>query len=87
MQTNTQSRQTLTYDKTQIKYVNILYYLKNDASKDHFIFRVKQAEYKILVEKKTGIKISKFDKSVKYPEEEKPIFHKLENTFLKNKTV
>ena len=74
-------------DKTQIKYVNILHYLKNDADKKHFIFKVKQADYKVLVEKKTGIKISKFDKSVKYPEEEKPIFHTLENTFLKTKTV
>lgn len=74
-------------DKTQIKYVNILHYLKNDADKEHFIFKVKQADYKILVENKTGIKISKFDTSVKYPEEEKPIFHSLENTFLKNKTV
>lgn len=74
-------------DKTQIKYVNILHYLKNDADKKHFIFKVKQSEYKILVNEKTGIDIKKFQKSERYTEEEKPIFHKLENTFLKNKTV
>ena len=74
-------------DKTQIKYVNILHYLKNDAEKKHFTFKVKQSEYKILVNEKTGIDIKKFQKSERYTEEEKPIFHKLENTFLKNKTV
>jgi len=73
-------------DKTQVKYVNILYYLKNDAEKKHFIYKVKQKDYKKLIESK-GIKISKFDKSANYLEVEKPIFYKLENTFLKNKTV
>ncbi|WP_152556914.1 hypothetical protein [Flavobacterium sp. 83] len=74
-------------DKTQIKYVNILHYLKNDADKKHFIFKVKQDEFRTLVKVKTGIKISKFDKSAKYIEEEKPIFHKLENTFFKKMKV
>ena len=73
-------------DKTQVKYVNILYYLKNDAEKKYFIYKVKQKDYKKLIESK-GIKISKFDKSVNYLEVEKPIFYTLENTFLKNKTV
>lgn len=73
-------------DKTQVKYVNILYYLKNDAEKKHFIYKVKQKDYKKLIESK-GIKISKFDKSANYEEVEKPIFYTLENTFLKNKTV
>jgi len=73
-------------DKTQVKYVNILYYLKNDAEKKHFIYKVKQKDYKKLIESK-GITISKFDKSTNYLEVEKPIFYTLENTFLKNKTV
>jgi hypothetical protein len=69
-------------DKTQIKYVNILHYLKNDADKKHFIFKIKQKDYKLLIEK-VGIKISKFDKSANYNEVEKPIFYALENTFLR----
>ena len=73
-------------DKTQVKYVNILYYLKNDAEKKHFIYKVKQKDYKKLIESK-GIKISKFEKSANYEEVEKPIFYTLEKTFLKNKTV
>lgn len=74
-------------DKTQIKYVNILYYLKNDADKIHFIFKVKQDKFRTLVQSKTGIEISKFEKSAKYIKEEKPIFHTLENTFLKKMKV
>jgi len=74
-------------EKTQIKYVNILHFLKNDADKKHFIFRVKQKEYKILVTEKTGIEIKKFAKSERYNEDEKSIFHSLENTFLKTRAV
>ena len=72
--------------KTQVKYVNILYYLKNDADKKHFIYKVKQKDYPKLIEK-TGVKISKFEKSANYDDVEKPIFHSLENTFLKNMIV
>lgn len=72
---------------TQVKFVNILFYLKNDADKSHFIFKVKQNEYLKIIKEKIGITISKFEKSAKYEEEEKPIFHKLENTFLRNKQV
>jgi len=68
------------------KYVNILYYLTNDAEKKHFIYKVKQKDYKKLIEIK-GIKISKFDKSANYLAVEKPIFYSLENTFLKIKKV
>ena len=69
--------------KTQVKFVNILHFLKNHADKNHFIFNVKQKDYNKLIEKKEII-ISKFSKSEKYEEEEKPILHSLENTFLKN---
>lgn len=74
-------------DKTIVKYVNILYYLKNHADKKHFIFKLKQSEYKILIKEKIGININKFEKSAKYEDEEKQIFHSLENTFLKNTKV
>jgi hypothetical protein len=74
-------------DNTQVKYVNILHYLKNDADKNHFIFKVKQDKFRTLVKAKTGIEISKFEKSAKYLEEEKPIFHTLENTFFKKMKV
>lgn len=73
-------------ENTQIKYVNILYYLKNDASKEHFIFKLSQKNYKELMVNR-GIKISKFDKSANYKNIEKPIFHSLENSFLKSMTV
>jgi hypothetical protein len=69
-------------ETTQIKYVNILYYLKNDADKIHFIFNIKQNDYQEMI-KSRGIRISKFSKSAKYEEVEKPIFYSLENTFLK----
>jgi hypothetical protein len=69
-------------ETTQIKYVNILHYLKNDADKIHFIFNIKQNDYQEMIKSK-GINISKFSKSAKYEEVEKPIFYSLENTFLK----
>lgn len=70
-------------DSTQVKYVNILYFLKHNADKKHFIFNLKQDGYKKMVIKNTGIIISKFEKSATYEESDKPIFHSLENTFLK----
>jgi hypothetical protein len=69
---------------TKVKFVNILYFLKYDSDKNYFIFNLKQDEYKNLVEKNTGLIINKFEKSVTYEEYEKPVFHSLENTFLKN---
>ncbi len=74
-------------DSTKVKYVNILYFLKNNALKKHFIFKLKQDDYKKMVKKNTGIIINKFEKSATYEETEKPIFHSLENTFLKNMKI
>lgn len=74
-------------EQTIVKYVNILHFLKNDAEKKHFIFTVKQDAYKTLVKEKTGIEIKKFAKSEQYNEIEKPIFHALEDTFIKKKMV
>jgi hypothetical protein len=73
-------------EKTKVKFVNILHFLKNDADKKHFIFKVKQNEYKKMIENK-GIKISKFEKSANYEDVEKHIFRSLETTFLKTKPV
>ena len=74
-------------DTTKVKFVNILHFLKYDADNKHFIFNLKQDDYKKMVIKKTGIIINKFAKSATYEETEKPIFHSLENTFLKNMKV
>jgi hypothetical protein len=71
-------------DVTKVKYVNILHFLKYDADRKYFIFRLKQEEYKKMVEKRLGILLTKFEKSETYQETEKPIFYSLENTFLKN---
>jgi len=71
-------------ESTKVKFVNILHFLKNDADKKHFIFKLKQDDYKRMVKNNTGIILNKFEKSATYEEEEKPIFHSLENTFLKN---
>ena len=73
-------------DTTKVKFVNILHFLKYDADKKHFIFNLKQDDYKKMVEKNTGIIINKFEKSAAYQETEKPIFHSLENTFMRNMT-
>lgn len=70
-------------ETTQVKYVNIQHYLKNDADKDRYIFRTKQNEYKKLIKQKTNIVISKFAKSENYNEVEKPILNTLERNFLK----
>lgn len=70
-------------EKTVIKYVNILYYLKNDANKDLYIFNIKQNDFKQMVNSKVGIEIKKFEKSERYYEVEKPILNSLEISFRK----
>ncbi|MDR6764472.1 hypothetical protein J2Y38_004705 [Flavobacterium sp. 2755] len=69
--------------KTTVKYVNILHFLKKDADKKSFIFNLKQEEYKLLIKTRIGIEIKKFAKSERYDEVEKPILFALENSFLK----
>lgn len=73
-------------EKTSVKFVNILHFLKNDANKDLFIFKVKQPEFKKMIQEKEGVEIKKFAKSEKYNVDEKPIFYKLESTFTKKMT-
>jgi hypothetical protein len=72
-------------DKSSIKFINILHYLKNDANKDLYIFKVKQLEFKKIIRAKIGIEIKKFAKSERYIEVEKPILNSLERGFQKNK--
>ncbi|WP_395049150.1 hypothetical protein [Flavobacterium sp.] len=72
-------------DKSSIKFINILHYLKNDANKDLYIFKVKQAEFKKIIQAKIGIEIKKFAKSERYFEAEKPILNSLERSFKKDK--
>jgi hypothetical protein len=72
-------------DNSSIKFINILHYLKNDANKDLYIFKVKQSEFKKIIQAKMGIEIKKFAKSERYIEAEKPILSALERSFQKNK--
>ena len=72
-------------EKTKVKYVNILYYLKNDANKEFYIFKVKQEDYVKIVKSKVDIVILKFQKSEKYDDVEKHILNSLEVTFRQQK--
>ncbi len=73
-------------EKTSVKFVNILHFLKNDANKDLFIFKIKQMDFKKMILERAGIEIKKFAKSERYNEEEKPILNSLELTFRKKIT-
>lgn len=68
-------------EKTSVKYVNILQYLKKDANKDLYIFNVRQKDFKQMIKSKIGIEILKFQISEKYKEVEKPILNSLETSF------
>jgi hypothetical protein len=68
-------------EKTSVKYINILYYLKNSSNKELYIFKVKQKDYKNMIKEKTGIEIKKFQKSELYLALERPILNSLEFTF------
>lgn len=72
-------------EKTSVKYVNILHYLKKDSRKELYVFKVKQEDYKKIIKEKEGVLISKFQKSEKYNEEEKHILNTLETTFRNQK--
>lgn len=72
-------------EKTSVKYVNILHYLKKDAKKDLYIFNVKQLDFKQLIISKIGIEIKKFEISEQYSEVEKHILNSLETSFRKKK--
>lgn len=66
---------------TKVKYVNILHFLKKDANKKEYIFKLTQGDYKTLIEKEQGIKILKFAKSETYYDSEIHILNRLEKTF------
>lgn len=68
-------------EKTSVKYVNILEYLKKDANKDLYIFNIKQLDFKDIVKSKVGIDIKKFAISERYNDVEKPILNSLEASF------
>ncbi|MFT5242968.1 MAG: hypothetical protein ACJA1H_001584 [Glaciecola sp.] len=67
--------------KTKVKYINILHYLKNDSNKELYVFNVKQVDYIKMIKEKTGIQIKKFQKSERYLAIEKPVLNALEVTF------
>lgn len=67
--------------KKSIKFINILYYLKNDVDKDIYTFSLIQEDYTAMILKKFEIEIKKYDKSAKYKENEKPILNKIEREF------
>jgi len=68
---------------TSVKFINIHYYLKNDAMKEFYIFKITQKDYRELVSYRFGINISKFSKSDGYYTEEKPILNSRERLFRK----
>jgi hypothetical protein len=70
-------------ENTKVKYVNILQYLKKDANKDFYIFKIKQADFKDMIKLRFGIEIKKFEISEQYNEVEKPILNSLETSFRK----
>lgn len=72
-------------ETSKVKFVNILHFLKNDANKKYFTFKVRQKDYNNIVSK-YDIKILKFSKSELYLEDERPILHSLETAFLKTLT-
>jgi hypothetical protein len=72
-------------EKTSVKFVNILHYLKNDANKDLYIFNIKQPEFKEIIQTKFKIEIKKFAKSERYHDDEKSILNTLEGSFRNKK--
>lgn len=73
-------------EKTSVKFVNILHYLKNDVNKELYIFNVKQPDFMKMIKIKVNIEIKKFAKSGRYNEDEKPILNTLESSFRKKKS-
>ncbi|MRX66966.1 hypothetical protein SAMN06265349_102896 [Flavobacterium resistens] len=66
---------------SQVKFINILHFLKNDADKNEYIFTLTQDEFNKIIEDEYKIKISKFAKSAKYHDVEIQILNKLEYAF------
>lgn len=69
---------------SSVKYINILHYLKKDANKELYIFKVNQKKFKKMIIENVGIEIKKFAKSERYSEDEKPLLNSLERSFRKN---
>jgi hypothetical protein len=72
-------------EKTSVKFINILHYLKNDANKQLYIFNLKQPEFKEIIKTKFKIEIKKFAKSERYHDDEKSILNTLESSFRNKK--
>jgi len=72
-------------EPSKVKFVNILHFLKNDADKKYFTFKVLQKNYNEIISK-YDIEILKFAKSELYVEDERPILRSLETAFLKTLT-
>jgi len=72
---------------SNVKFINILHYLKYNAKKKDYIFKAKQKDYRVFVYERFKIEIKKFAKSEKYEEEEKQIFISLESDYRNIKGV
>lgn len=70
---------------TSVKYINILHYLRNDVDKRKYIFNLNQTRYRELIKKVANVNITKFSKSEKYDESERPILDELEMSFISSK--
>jgi hypothetical protein len=73
-------------EKTSVKFVNILHYLKNDANKELYIFNIKQLDFKEIIKTNFKIEIKKFAKSERYHDDEKSILNTLESSFRNKKS-
>lgn len=73
-------------EKTSVKFVNLLHFLKNDTNKELYIFNIKQLDFKEIIKTKFKIEIKKFAKSERYHDDEKSILNTLESSFRNKKS-
>lgn len=70
-------------DSTQVRFINIHYYMRKDGNKNFYQYKLTQKNFEELILKNYNIKISKFQKSETYFEEEKFILNSKCNEFFK----
>ncbi len=71
-------------DKTRVKFINILYYMKNSKDMGKHKLKVTQKKYTPIIKKEFGIEIKKHEKSDFYLDDEEPILKQLKTDFLKD---
>jgi hypothetical protein len=71
-------------DKTRVKFINILYYMKNSKDMGKHKLKVTQEKYTPIIKKEFGFEIKKYEKSDFYLDDEEPILKQLKTDFLKD---